>query len=72
MNNFSPLAVNENELTETELAVLQGLHTRGWAVVAFNPAEVGDSNNTDIENAMIEGGWNLIFDQEKLNRYELD
>ena len=51
---------NTESLTENELTMLRSITSRGFAVVVFEPREIGDCDPQDIENAMIEAGWRVI------------
>jgi len=54
-----------NELTEAELEMLRGLNARGFAVAVFTPDELDDADYLDVEDAMIEAGWNVIWNEER-------
>jgi len=54
-----------NELTEAELEMLRGLNARGFAVAVFTPDELDDADHLDVEDAMIEAGWNVIWNEER-------
>jgi hypothetical protein len=49
------------ELTDAELQMLRGLNARGFAVVVFSADELGGAYYLDVEDAMVEAGWNFIL-----------
>ena len=52
------------ELTETELQMLRGLNARGFAVVVLSAEELDGTHYLDVEDAMVEAGWNFILNFE--------
>jgi hypothetical protein len=46
------------------MEVLNALRGRGFAVVAFTPDELGDTDPVDVEDRMIERGWDVIGESE--------
>lgn len=48
------------ELTAEDLTLLRKLRNEGWAVVLFTPEELEDTAPTDVEDRMIERGWDVI------------
>lgn len=69
MSDIESIVNEDNEfndkLTDDELKVLQGLHERGFAVAVFSVDELDGADNIDVEDAMIEAGWNLILDDTR-------
>ena len=70
MNDIEPTMTENNnpvndDLTEAELQMLRGLNARGYAVAVFTAIEVGDADYLDVEDAMIEAGWNVIWNEER-------
>jgi len=69
MNDIEPTMIENNnpndDLTEAELQMLRGLNARGFAVAIFTAIEVGDADCLDVEDAMIEAGWNVICNEER-------
>lgn len=51
---------NPNELTEHETEVIRGLKHRGFAVIVWNPDELGQANPTRVEDRSIALGWEVI------------
>ncbi len=47
-------------LTEQELEMLRSLRERGYAVVLFSPEELGDTEPDQVEDYLIERGWDAI------------
>ena len=48
------------KLTDEDMAYLNTLHIRGFAVSIFTPREIGAANPRDVKHAMIEGGWSWL------------
>ncbi len=59
VDNLDHMFITES-LTENELTMLRSITSRGFAAVIFEPAEIGDCDPQDIEDAMIEAGWRAI------------
>jgi hypothetical protein len=52
---------NQNmQLTKTELKTLRGLRHKGYAVIVWNPEELGDAEPDDVEDRSIEYGHDVI------------
>lgn len=47
-------------MTPEEVTVLQNLRDRGYAVVVFNLDELREANPCDVEDRLIEYGWDTI------------
>ena len=48
------------QLTKTEVKALRGLRDKGYAVIVWNPLELGDAEPEDVEDSSIEHGHNVI------------
>lgn len=48
------------ELTAEDLTLLRKLRDNGYAVVLFNPEELGCTDPIDVEDRLIERGWGVI------------
>lgn len=61
------------ELSEQDRGVIRRLRQEGCAVVVFLPEEIRDASSEDVEDRMIEAGWNCIGgrDGEVVPRYEM-
>lgn len=53
---------NQNELTEYETEVIRALQHRGFAVIVWNPDELGEANPRRVEDRSVELGWQVIGD----------
>lgn len=49
-----------NNLTPEEVAVIDGLKARGFAVIVWNPEELKSANPRRVEDRSIELGWDVI------------
>jgi len=49
-----------NRITDEELAAIESLRSRGFAVTVFAPSEIGNANPKAVENSMVERGWQTI------------
>lgn len=49
-----------NRVTDEELAAIESLRSRGFAVTVFAPSEIGNANPKAVENSMVERGWQTI------------
>lgn len=47
-------------MSTEELAVINGLRDRGYAICIFNPDELRGADPWDIENSMCMKGWDAI------------
>ncbi len=47
-------------LNQTEVQFLRELRIRGYAVVVFNPDELAGASPEQVEERMIERGWDTI------------
>lgn len=58
-------------LTDDDLRALRDLRSRGFAVVVWTPAEIGEADGGHLENIVIERGnealeqWNQGEDEEE-------
>jgi hypothetical protein len=50
----------EDCISAADLAVIQAMRARGWAVALFTPAELEAIDSEDVENQMIAAGNNCI------------
>ena len=50
----------EDCISPADLAVIQAMRARGWAVALFTPAELEAIDSEDVENQMIAAGNNCI------------
>ena len=48
------------ELTLEELIAIRDLKRKGWCVVLFTPTELNDTDPNNMEEVLIERGWNFI------------
>lgn len=53
------------QLTKTEAKTIAGLRNKGYAVVLWNPVELGDAEPTEVEDRVVETGNDII---ETLNQ----
>jgi predicted RNA binding protein YcfA (HicA-like mRNA interferase family) len=51
-----------NAMTPTESEMVRVLRERGFAVVIFNPDELGDAYRGRVEDRLVELGWDVIRD----------
>ena len=49
-----------NDLTEQEIKVITKLRQQGFAVVLFNPEELEGASPDNVEDRLIELGWDVI------------
>ncbi len=49
-----------NRVTVEELAAIESLRSRGFAVAVFTPGEIENANPRAVENSMVERGWQTI------------
>lgn len=54
------MSEDPNNLTPEEVAVIDGLKARGFAVIVWNPEELGSANPRKVEDRSIELGWDVI------------
>lgn len=47
---------------KAERQAIDSLRRKGFAVVVFNPRELGQADADNVEDIMIERGWNAIGD----------
>lgn len=63
---MSSRSIDSNRpLTREEVGMLATLVKDGYAVALFTPDELNGVNATDVEEAMIQAGWNYIFHHEE-------
>lgn len=55
----------KKDFTEEELQVLRGLNAKGYAVVVFSAEELDGADYLDVEDAMVEAGWNFLLNEER-------
>lgn len=48
------------DLTADEVSMLRTLRDRGYAVVLFNPYELRGVEQTHLEDALVQHGWDVI------------
>lgn len=53
---------NPNELADHEIEVMQALRHRGFAVIIWNPDELGEANPRRVEDRSVELGCQVIGD----------
>lgn len=51
----------ERRLTKEEIAVLAKLVDDGFAVVVFEPEELSGADPVEVEEEMIQRGWQIIW-----------
>ena len=51
-------------LTPDELQFIANLRNRGWAICIFADWEIGTANPSEVEDAMIEAGWDWINEHQ--------
>lgn len=47
-------------LNQEQIKMIQTLKQDGYAVVIFTPDELGEVDACDVEDGMIQRGWNII------------
>jgi hypothetical protein len=47
-------------MTVEEAEALRSLRAKGWAVVAFNPDELRGANPNDVEEGLVNAGYDVI------------
>lgn len=47
-------------MTPQEMEALRSLRSKGWAVVAFNPDELRGANPNDVEEGLVNAGYDVI------------
>ena len=54
-------------MTKEELAVLQALAAKGYAVIVWTPEELGNAAVKDVEDRSIEFGYEVIASLQQTN-----
>lgn len=54
------MITEESPLTPQDIQVLRSLEARGFAVAVFTPAELKGVDEEEVQEAMIQAGWEQI------------
>ena len=56
----NPELAMKTKLTKAEQAIVDRLRNEGFAITIFNPKELGEVDSYQVEDHMVEKGWDII------------